>query len=141
MNANEMIHTEVTVHVPVEQAWKFWTQPEHIIKWNFASKDWHCPKAKNDLQNGGTFNYRMESRDKTMGFDFYGTYDDVVLHEKIDYTLGDDRKVQIRFVADGPVTHVLQDFEAETQNPTEMQKFGWQAIMDNYKEYAETSMR
>lgn len=141
MNANEMIHTEVSVQVPIEQAWQFWTKPEHIMKWNFASNDWHCPKASNDLRKGGIFNYRMEARDKTAGFDFYGTYDEVVLHDKIDYTLGDDRKVKIRFVSDGQATRILQDFEAESQNPLEMQKFGWQAIMNNYKEYVEKSMR
>ena len=137
MNANQMIHTEVTVHVPVEKAWKFWTEPEHVMKWNFATKDWICPRADNDLRKGGKFNYRMESKDKAMGFDFYGTYDDVATHEKIEYTLGDNRKVRIQFVADGPDTHILQDFEAENENPADMQKFGWQAIMNHYKEYAE----
>jgi len=110
------------------------------MKWNFASKDWHCPQATNDLRNGGAFSYRMEARDSTVGFDFYGTYDDVVTYEKIDFTLGDNRQVHIKFAPDGPGTHVYQDFEAENQNPVDMQKVGWQAIMNNYKEYAEQNV-
>lgn len=137
MNANEMIHTEITVHVPVEKAWKFWTQPEHVMKWNFASKDWHCPQATNDLRVGGAFNYRMEAKDKSMGFDFLGIYDKIEEYAQINYTLGDGRVVHIQFISDGEETHILQNFEAEKENPIDMQKFGWQAIMNHYKEYIE----
>ena len=137
MNAKEMIHTEITVHVPVETAWTAWTKPEHIINWNFASHDWNCPRAANDLRVGGTFNYRMEAKDKSMGFDFYGVYDDVRESEQINYTLGDGRKVHIEFVPDGSMTRILQNFEAENDNPTDMQRFGWQAILSHYKEYVE----
>lgn len=137
MNAREMIHTEIIVHVPVEKAWKKWTQPEHIMKWNFASHDWHCPSATNDLRVGGAFNYRMEARDKSMGFDFYGVYDEVKEFAQINYTLGDGRKVHIEFIPEGPDTQILQNFEAETENPVDTQRFGWQAIMNHYKEYVE----
>lgn len=137
MSAREMIHTEISVRIPVEKAWTNWTKPEHIMKWNFASHDWQCPQATNDLRVGGTFNYRMEAKDKSMGFDFYGTYDEVKEFEKINYTLGDGRKVHIEFVPDGSDTRILQNFEAETENPTDMQRFGWQAIMNHYKAYVE----
>ena len=137
MNASEIIHTEITVHVPVEKAWSYWTKPEHIVKWNFASKDWQCPTAANDLRVGGTFNYRMEAKDKSMGFDFFGTYDKILEYEQINYTLGDDRKVHIQFISEGGDTHILQNFESEKENPVDMQKFGWQAILNHYKEYVE----
>jgi uncharacterized protein YndB with AHSA1/START domain len=137
MNGNEMIHTEITVHVPVEKAWIAWTKPEHIMKWNFASHDWHCPSSSNDLRVGGAFNYRMEAKDKSMGFDFYGVYDEVREFEQINYTLGDGRQVHIEFVPDGGDTQILQNFEAEHNNPVDMQRFGWQAILGHYKEYVE----
>jgi uncharacterized protein YndB with AHSA1/START domain len=139
MNANEMIHTEITVHIPVEKAWIYWTQPEHITKWNFASKDWHCPQVANDLQIGGSFNYRMEAKDKSMGFDFYGVYDAIEEFAKINYTLGDKRKVHIQFISENGDTHILQNFEAENENPVDMQRFGWQAILNHYKEYVENN--
>jgi uncharacterized protein YndB with AHSA1/START domain len=130
-----MIHTEILVNVPTEKAWHYWTKPEHIVKWNFASNSWHCPKATNDLKVGGTFNYRMEARDHSAGFDFWGVYDVVEEYKKIAYTLGDGRKVEVAFIPDGTATRILQDFEAEKENPVDMQKFGWQAIMNNYKDY------
>jgi len=137
MSAKEMIHTEITVHVPIEEAWAYWTLPEHIMHWNFASKDWQCPQAINDLRTGGTFNYRMEAKDKSAGFDFYGVYEVVEEFTKINYTLGDERKVHIQFIPEGEDTHILQNFEAESENPVDLQRFGWQAIMNQYKEYVE----
>jgi uncharacterized protein YndB with AHSA1/START domain len=137
MNGNDMIHTEITVHVPLGQAWSYWTLPEHITHWNFASKDWQCPQAVNDLRVGGGFNYRMEAKDQSMGFDFYGVYDEVEEFAKIDYTLGDNRKVKIQFIPVGEGTRILQDFQAENENSVDLQKFGWQAIMNQFKEYAE----
>jgi uncharacterized protein YndB with AHSA1/START domain len=137
MNANEMVHTEITVHVPVEKAWAYWTQPEHIVNWNFASKDWKCPQAINDLRVGGIFNYRMEAKDKSAGFDFHGVFDAVEEFAKINYTLGDERKVHIQFISENGYTHILQNFEAESENPVDMQRFGWQAIMNQFKEYVE----
>jgi uncharacterized protein YndB with AHSA1/START domain len=139
MSAKEMIHTEITVRVPVEKAWEYWTLPEHIIHWNFASKDWQCPRAINDLRVGGTFNYRMEAKDKSAGFDFDGVYDEVEEFTKIEYTLGDNRKVKIQFIPVGEGTRILQDFQAENENPVDLQKFGWQAIMNQFKVYAEKS--
>ena len=133
-----IITVETTVNAPVEKVWKTWTSPEHIIKWNNASDDWHTPRATNDLKVGGKFTSRMESRDGKMGFDFEGTYDVVKTNEKIEYTILDGRKVKINFVKMGNQTKVTETFEAENENPIEMQRGGWQAIMDNFKEYTES---
>lgn len=134
---DQRIHTQVHVSVPVEKAWEIWTTPEHIVNWNFASPDWRCPRAFNDLRPGGSFNYRMEAKDNSTGFDFYGTYDDVAEFFAIDYTLGDGRKVSIQFRTEGEGTLILQDFQPETENSKELQQLGWQSIMNNYKAHVE----
>ena len=127
------------INAPIEKVWAYWTAPEHITKWCNASEDWHTPNATNDLRVGGKFNTRMEAKDSSMGFDFWGLYDVVTINEYIAYTLGDDRKVNITFTADGNSTKVVENFEAENENPIEMQQGGWQAIMDNFKNYTETN--
>ena len=132
-----IITIETVVDVPVQKALTIWTTPEHITKWNAASDDWHTPSAENDLRIGGKFSYRMEAKDGSFGFDFYGTYDDVIEHKKIAYTISDVRKVEILFDAQGNSTKITESFEAENVNPLEMQQRGWQAILDNYKKYAE----
>ena len=129
-----------TINAPVEKVWDFWTKPEHITQWNTASDDWHTPRAENDLREGGSFSARMEAKDGSMGFDFGGVYDVVRKHEYIEYTLGDGRKVDITFSGEGKSTQVVEKFEAESQNSVEMQKFGWQAIMDNFKKYVEANV-
>lgn len=131
------ITIETTVKVPVETTWKLWTRPEHITKWSHASDDWHTTKAENDLRKGGKFVSRMEAKDGSMGFDFSGVYDNVIPNTRITYTLEDDRKVDILFEDNGEETHITQTFEAENENPVEMQRDGWQAIMNNFKKYAE----
>lgn len=133
------IAVENTVKAPVEKVWKLWTTPEHITKWNNASDDWHTPRAENDLRAGGRFLSRMEARDGSFGFDFGGVYDEVKTNELIAYTMGDGRKVKITFINKGNETKVIETFEAENQNPIEMQRGGWQAILDNFKKYAETN--
>lgn len=134
----EVITVATTVNVPVEKAWDIWTSPEHITKWNSASPDWHTPTATNDLRVGGTFTARMEAKDGSMGFDFAGIYDAVTENEYIEYTIGDGRKVKIKFDADGKTTKVTESFEAEGQNSIELQRGGWQAIMDSFKQYTES---
>ena len=131
------ITVEATVNAPVEKVWKFWTSPEHITKWNNASDDWHTPSVENDLRAGGKFSSRMEAKDGSFGFDFGGVYDDVKINEVIAYTLGDERKVSITFSREGNGTKVVETFEAETQNSIELQRGGWQAILDNFKKYIE----
>jgi len=127
-----------TVNAPVEKVWEFWTKPEHITQWNNASDDWHTPRAENDLRTGGSFSARMEARDGSFGFDFGGIYDDVKKNESIEYTMGDGRKVKVNFTPHGNTTKVTEAFEAEDTNPAEMQKGGWQAILDNFKKYTES---
>lgn len=131
------ITVENTITAPVETVWNLWTTPEHITRWNNASEDWHSPFAENDLRAGGKFLSRMEARDGSFGFDFTGVYDDVKTNELIAYTMEDGRKVHITFTGDGNETKVTETFEAEGENPVEMQRAGWQAILDNFKKYAE----
>ncbi|WP_342330109.1 SRPBCC family protein [Pedobacter sp. FW305-3-2-15-E-R2A2] len=140
MNTTNQINitVETIVNAAVDTVWNAWTSPEHIIKWNNASEDWHTPRVENDLRTGGKFLSRMEAKDGSFGFDFSGVYDEVKTNELIAYTLGDDRKVSISFVRDGNTTKITETFEAESTNPIEMQKGGWQAILDNFKKYAES---
>ncbi len=139
--ADDETKTVITVHTtlnaPLEKVWKFWTQPEHITKWNNASDDWHTPHAENDLRTGGKFSSRMEAKDGSFGFDFSGVYDEVVEHQIIAYTMDDGRKVQVHFSELDGRTFIIENFEAESTNPVELQKGGWQAILNNFKKYAE----
>lgn len=133
-----MITIETTVQVSVEDAWFYWTEPEHITKWSAASDEWHAPKAENDLRAGGKFITRMEAKDGSFGFDFGGIYDEVNMHRLISYTLDDGRKVTITFADQGNKTKITEVFEAEAENSIEMQRDGWQAILDNFKRYSES---
>ena len=138
MNTNNTSKTiETIVNAPIEKVWCCWTEPEHIKKWNNASEDWHTPKAENNLQVGGKFLLRMEAKDGSMGFDFFGFYTDVQINKHIAYTLEDDRKVEIFFIEEGNQTKVVETFETENINSTELQRAGWQAILDNFKKYTE----
>ena|ERR1700754_180427 len=132
------ITVESTVKAPVEKVWKYWNGPEHIMKWATASDDWHTTRAENDLQVGGSFLSRMEAKDGSFGFDFGGIYDDVKTNELIEYTMGDGRKVIVHFKSDGNETHISETFDAEATNPVEMQRGGWQAILDNFSKYTES---
>ncbi|MCK3685270.1 SRPBCC family protein [Maribellus sp. YY47] len=133
------VTVEALVQAPVEKVWDFWTRSEHIVNWNFASDDWHCPWAKNDAQPGGKFVWRMEAKDGSFGFDFNGEYQTVSPHQLIEYAIEDGRKVKIVFTQEGTQTRVTETFEAEDQNPVELQKGGWQAILNNFKKYVEAS--
>ncbi|MNK60153.1 hypothetical protein D3C87_792810 [compost metagenome] len=136
---NNAITIETTVNSPVEKVWEFWSNPEHITKWSFASPDWHTPYADNDLKVGGQFKSTMAAKDGSMSFDFGGTYTTVDHLKKIEYTLGDGREVSIIFDALGESTRVTETFDPEGTNPVEMQRGGWQAILDNFKQYTEES--
>ncbi len=136
-NKLEAITIECAINASPESVWALWTNPDHIIRWNSASDDWHTTKASNDLRVGGKFTSRMEAKDGSMGFDFYGVYDTVVAEEKLEYTLGDGRKVKVLFSSVDGGTQVIETFDPETENPVEMQRGGWQAILDNFKKYAE----
>jgi uncharacterized protein YndB with AHSA1/START domain len=133
------ITIETTVNAPIEKVWKIWATPEDIKKWATASPDWHTPFSENDLRPGGKFSSRMEAKDGSFGFDFGGIYDEVIPNEFISYTLGDGRTVVIKFTTSGKETKIVQTFEAEATNPVEMQRGGWQAILDNFKKYVEAN--
>jgi uncharacterized protein YndB with AHSA1/START domain len=134
-----IISVEATINAPIEKVWKYWTTPEHIKAWNHANDEWHTPHAENDIRPGGNFLWRMEAKDGSFGFDFAGTYEVVKENELIEYVIGDGRKVKISFTSKGNKTEVIEDFEAESLNSVELQKSGWQAILSNFKKYAETT--
>jgi uncharacterized protein YndB with AHSA1/START domain len=135
----ESVTVQVTVNASIEKIWEYWTSTSHIPHWNFASEDWHAPSAENNLIVNGTFSYRMEAKDGSMGFDFEGVYSEVIPLQKIEYKLADERKVAITFQQQETEVLVTETFDAETENPIEMQRLGWQAILDNFKKYVETA--
>ncbi len=136
--AKTMITVETEIGAPLQKVWEYFTLPEHITRWNHASDDWHSPSAKNDLWDGGEFLVRMESKDGKTGFDFGGIYDRVREHELIEYTMGDGRRVSVRFSEENGSTRLVESFEAETMHSIELQRGGWQAILDNFKKYTES---
>lgn len=133
------ITVETTVKAPMSKVWDYWTKPEHITKWAFASDDWEAPSAENDLRVGGTFNTVMAAKDKSAQFDFGGTYTAVKEHELIEYDLGDKRHVSVNFYDLPEGIKVVVEFDPEGENSMEMQKNGWQAISDNFKKYVESN--
>ena len=139
MDKKTPLTVETTVNAPINKVWKYWTKPEHIMKWNNASDDWHTPKAENDLQAGGKFSSTMASKDGSQSFDFTGIYDRVEEPDLIEYTMEDGRKVKIMFTKSGELTEIKETFEAESSHSSDMQKAGWQAILDNFKKYIESN--
>jgi len=133
------IIVEAIINAEPKTVWDYYTNPEHITKWNFANDDWHCPKAENDLRVGGKTTSRMEAKDGSFGFDFEGIYDDIIDHKKITYTMLDGRVVSITFEDLGSKTKVTTTFDAEQQNSMDMQRDGWQAILNNFKNYVESN--
>ncbi len=131
------ITIRATINAPIQKVWSYYTQPEYIMQWNFASADWHCPTATNNLKTGETFSYTMAAKDGSVSFDFQGRYDNVKLHKYINYTFDDGRAVEITFLANGEQTEFIQIFEAEVANDIEMQRAGWHAIFENFKKLVE----
>lgn len=132
------IKVATTIGAERDKVWEYWNRPEHITQWNFAGDDWHCPKAENDLRVGGTLKSRMEAKDGSFGFDFVAVYDDIVDQNKISYTMGDGRRATTIFEDFNGKTKVITTFDAEQENPVEMQKEGWQAILENFKKYVQS---
>lgn len=137
--ANKSITVQSIINAPVEKVWKYWSEPAHITQWCQASDDWHAPHAENDLRTGGKFSTTMAAKDGSFSFDFGGIYDNVVEHKLIEYTMGDNRKVSVVFNTKGNETEVIETFEMENTHSEEMQRGGWQAILDNFKKYTETN--
>lgn len=131
----QVITVETLIPASIEKVWECLTQPRHIMNWNAASEDWHCPAAQNDLKPGGTFCYTMASRDGQMSFDFNGTFREIIPNQVLAYELEDGRKVRISLHQTEAGIRVKEDFEAEGMNPPELQKQGWQAILDNLNRY------
>lgn len=132
-----MITVKTTINAAIEKVWELWTKPEHITQWNNASPDWHTPYAENDLKVGGKFKSTMAAKDGSMSFDFVGQYTLVEQNKAIQYTIADGRKVEVSFTVTPNGVDVMESFDPETVNPEEMQRGGWQAILDSFKEYAE----
>jgi uncharacterized protein YndB with AHSA1/START domain len=132
-----ILKVEAIVNKPLAEVWELYTTPAHIMNWNNATEDWHTPNAENDLRTGGSFKNTMAAKDGSFSFEFGGTYNEVITNEKIDSTLGDGRSMVVKFEAVEGGVHVTTHFEAEDQNPEDMQQAGWQMILNNFKRYAE----
>ncbi len=137
--SNNRIKVETVLDADSKKAWSYYNEPKHITGWNFADESWQCPFAENDLRAGGKYKARMEAKDGSFGFDFEATYDEVEDGKRFSYTLGDGRKVITEFESIGEKTKVTTEFDVESQNPIEMQRDGWQAILNNYKRYVESN--
>lgn len=125
------------INTPLNKVWKYWTNPAQVMHWNFASDDWHCPKAENHLVVDGEFHYEMAAKDGSASFDFWGTYTNIETGKLIEIVLGDNRKMSVSFEFKDGITTVTETFEPENIHSLEMQKAGWQAILDNFKKFVE----
>lgn len=135
---NNSIHISNTIEAPLEKVWLFYNSPKHIVRWNQASPDWHCPFSENDLKKGGRFKHTMAAKDDSFSFDFSGIYDEVNLYKKVAYLLDDGRKAVVEFIEKTPDQTLMKiAFEAENQNTEAMQQQGWQAILNSFKLYTE----
>jgi uncharacterized protein YndB with AHSA1/START domain len=131
------ITVTTAVNADAKKVWDYYTNPAHITKWNFADPSWCCPTASNDMRVGGKYSARMEAKDGSFGFDFEATYDEIVAGKSFTYTMPNGRQASIAFNEAGDQTNVTVAFDPETENPIEMQQNGWQAILNNFKKYAE----
>jgi uncharacterized protein YndB with AHSA1/START domain len=139
MSTTTKITVQANISAAPKKVWERYTEPQHITKWNFAADDWQCPHASNDMRVGGKYSARMEAKDGSFGFDFEAIYDEVVEGQRFTYTMGDGRVASVNFNDRGNSTDVVVTFDAETQNSEELQRGGWQAILDNFKKYAESN--
>ena len=131
------ITVEARVRASADRVWAAWTTPADITQWNAASDDWHTPHSTNDLRVGGTFCHRMEARDGSAGFDFVGTFQVVDLPHRLEFMLEDNRTVAVTFEQDGPHIRVVETFDAEDVHSAELQRAGWQSILDRFASYVE----
>ena len=134
--SSEKIIVETKIEATIEKVWEFYTSPSHIINWNFADPSWHCPSATNQLEVGGKYVARMEAKDGSFGFDFEAIYSEVIPFDSFTYVFG-GREARVDFQKTGDSTQVKITFDPETENPIELQQAGWQAILNNFKNYTE----
>ena len=132
------ITVETVAKAPLEQVWDAWNTPADIQQWNTAQDDWHTTRSTVDLREGGSFLARMEARDGSSAFDFEGTYTRVVPHRAIEFRMSDGREVHIEFAERADGVLVKETFDTENENPPEVQRQGWQAILDNFARHVET---
>lgn len=135
----EKIQVTATINADNKKVWDFYTLPEHITQWNFADPSWQCPNAENELRVGGKYKARMEARDGSYGFDFEAMYTEVIPGKKFSYEMPDGRKATVIFKGTDDKTEVVVTFDPENENPIELQKNGWQAILKSFKNYTETN--
>lgn len=131
------VTVQAIINAPVAEVWNKWNAPEHITQWCFASDDWHAPYSENDVRVGGNIKTTMAAKDGSFSFEFGGTYSEVEENRYLAYTLGDGRKVTVLFEQEGNGTKVVETFDPENTHPVDFQQAGWQAILDNFKKYAE----
>ncbi len=134
----QKITVEITVNKDMDHVWKIWTRPDHILNWNHATDDWHTVRAENEIKVGGKFFYRMEAKDGNLGFDFEAHYEEVNEKQVLTYVMSDGRRARTMFQKNDFTTKVTTTFDAENENPIELQKAGWQAILNNFKTYTES---
>ncbi len=132
------IMVSATINADTKKVWDFYTQPKHITKWNFADPSWHCPTATNDMNVGGRYVARMEAKDGSFGFDFDAVYTEINEGENFTYEFG-GRLAKVDFKETEGQTEVIVIFDPETENSIELQRNGWQAILDNFKKYTESN--
>lgn len=135
---NSKITVQAIVEANAKKVWDYYNNPNHITNWNFADPSWHCPKAENDMKVGGTYKARMEAKDGSFGFDFEAIYTDIKEGQEFTYEFG-GRTATVQFENDGNKTIVTVSFDPETENSIEMQKGGWQAILNSFKSYTENN--
>ncbi|MGB5667521.1 MAG: SRPBCC family protein [Maribacter sp.] len=137
MNAQK-ITVQATINADKNKVWNYYTNPKHITKWNFADPSWHCPSAENDIKIGGKYRARMEAKDGSFGFDFEAIYSEIIDGEQFTYEFG-GRTATVKFNIINNHTEIKVIFDPENENSIEMQKGGWQAILNNFKKYTETN--
>ncbi len=130
---------ETLINKPVNDCWSIWTSPNHIINWNFATPEWHCPSAEHELKVGANFKYHMAAKDGNMAFDYTGSFTSIIPNQLLEYKLNDNRTVSVKFSEVNGSSKIVQTFEVEDENTIDMQRQGWQAILDNFKKYAEST--
>lgn len=136
----EPITIEITILKPLEKVWEYFYNPKHIVKWNYPTPNWHCPKADIDFREGGSFDYRLEYKDKTFGYDFAGVITEISDRKYVKSTLKDGRKIEVHFnKIDENTTEVVEIFEPEQQYSREMQRTGFYAILDRFHKYVENN--